>query len=277
MMIKRISTYFSLAILIFALSGCSKFRKIQKSGDWKVKYEAALKYYEEQDYYRSGVLLEEIRPIIRGTKEAELAEFYFAYTNFYQGMYLLSAHHFKEFVRTYGRSEYAMEANYQYANSVYMQSPNSSLDQTSTYEAIGALQAFLDKYPASEFSEKADNQISELQIKLEQKAYDNAKLYYKLKRYKAAIVAFDNFLKEYPDSNYALEIGFLSIKTVFDLAEISIQSKQEERYRSTIEKYEKYLDRFPKSPYLKDAENIYAKSTKQLRTFADRKTQENNK
>ncbi len=271
-MVKGLLKYFTLIVLVFAISSCSKFRKLQKSGDWRVKYEGALKYYEEKDYYRAGVLLEEIRPIIRGTEEAELAEFYFAYTNFYQGMYILSAHHFKEFVRTYGRSEYVMEAAYQQANSLYMQSPASSLDQTSTYEALTALQLFLNKYPYSEFSERADAQIDELQVKLELKAYDNSKLYYKLKRYKAAIVAFDNFVKDYPDSKYREEIGFLSIKAIFDLAEISITSKQEERYRETVEKYEKYIDRFPKGSYIIEAEDIYAKSIKQLRIFADQKS-----
>ena len=277
MMVKGLLKYLSLALIVFAIGSCSKFRKLQKSGDWKVKYDAALKYYEEEDYYRAGVLLEEIRPIIRGTEEAELAEFYFAYTNFYQGMFLLSEHHFKEFVRTYGRSEYIMEASYQHANSIYMQSPAASLDQSSTHKAIFALQAFIDKYPYSEFAERTDAQIDELQIKLELKAYENSKLYYKLKRYKAAIVAFDNFMKDYPDSKYREEIGFLSIKAIYDLAEISISSKQEERYRSAVEKYEKYLDRFPNSPYMKEAEDIYGESIKQLRIFADRKSKENNK
>ncbi len=262
-----------LLILVLAGTGC-KFRKIQKNGDWKVKYEAALKYYEEKDYYRSGLLFEEILPIIRGTEEAELANFYYAYTYFYQGQYILSAHHFKTFSQVYGRSSYVLEANYQYANSLYMQSPTSSLDQTTTYEALTALQQFLNKYPYSEYAEKADKQIDELQIKLERKAYENAKLYFKLKRYKASIVAFDNFQFDYPDSKYREEIAFLSIQTIYDLAKISIVSKQEERFRSTIEKYEKFVDKYPSSKYLKDAEKFYEESIEELRRFADQKSKE---
>ena len=58
-----------LFFLLFLFTGCSKFRTIQKDTDWRVKYEAALKYFDEQDYHRSTLLLEDILPIIRGTQE----------------------------------------------------------------------------------------------------------------------------------------------------------------------------------------------------------------
>lgn len=271
----NVSQIFTLLIVLLLIgSGCT-FRKIQKSGDWKVKYEAALEYYAEEDYYRAGILLEEILPVIRGTKEAELANFYHAYCYFYQGQYILSSHYFKNFATVYGRSEYLMEANYQNANSLYMQSPASSLDQTSTYEALTALQNFLNKYPYAEYSEKADQQIDELQIKLEKKAYENAKLFNKLKRYKAAIVAFDNFQLDYPDSEYQEEIAFLAIETIYDLAKISYYSRQEERYKETVTKYEKFVDKYPNSEYIKTAEKYYAESIKELRRFADSKTKQN--
>ncbi|MEP0367201.1 MAG: outer membrane protein assembly factor BamD [Cyclobacteriaceae bacterium] len=275
-MTKRILQAIPLFLIMLTLASACKFRKIQKSGDWKVKYEAALKYYEEKDYYRSGILLEEILPIIRGTKEAELANFYHAYTYYYQGQYILSAHYFKTFMQVYGRSEYVLEANYMHAKSLYEQSPAASLDQTSTYEALAALQSFLNQYPYSEYAEKADKQVDELQIKLEKKAYENAKLYYRLQRYKAALVAFDNFQFDYPDSEYREEIAFLAVETIHDLAKISIISKQEERFKDTIARYEKLVDRYPNSAYIKQAEKYYAESIEQLRIFADQKSKDNN-
>jgi outer membrane protein assembly factor BamD len=266
---KYIIKVFSLVILIITVSSCTKFKKIQKSADWKVKYEAALAYYEEEDYFRSGTLFEEILPIIRGTKEAELANFYYAYTYFYQRQYILSSHYFSLFSDVYGRSEYLMEAIYMNAYSLYLQSPEPSLDQTSTYEAIASLQNFLNKYPQSEFSVKADDLIDELQVKLEKKAYENAKLYYKLRRYKAALVALDNFQYDFPDSKFNVEIGFLAIETSFDLASSSIFKVQEKRFRKTIDLYQKYIDKHPDSEYIKKAEKYYADSVEQLAIFAD--------
>mgnify|MGYP002838746649 CR=1 FL=1 len=265
----RLVRYTALFLLIIVGTSCTKFKKLQKSSDWKVKYTAALEYYENKDYYRSSVLLEEILPIIRGTEEAEKANFIYAYTYFYQNQYILSAHYFKTFTEVYGRSEYVVEASYMNAYSMYKQSPQPSLDQTSTYEAITALQIFLNKYPSSQYSDEAEKLITELQVKLETKAYDNAKLYHQLSRYKAALIAFDNFSNDYPDSKYNPEIAYLAVETAFDLAEVSVKEKQEERYRDTVERYEKMVDRFPNSPYISEAEKFYMESMEQLAIFAD--------
>ena len=69
------------AILILVLvSSCSKFRQIQKSTDWKAKYAAAIAYYEEEEYYKAGVLLDQVLPIIKGTIDGEKASFLRAYS-----------------------------------------------------------------------------------------------------------------------------------------------------------------------------------------------------
>ncbi|WP_462248119.1 outer membrane protein assembly factor BamD [Ekhidna sp.] len=260
-----------LFLLIAAISivGCSKFRKVQKSGDWKVKYEAALEYYETEDYHRTILLLEDILPIIRGTAEAEKGNFYLAYSYYHQKQYILSAHHFEEFVRIYGRSEFVMEAAYMHAYSLYLQSPDYQLDQTVTYEAVTAMQNFINKYPASEYAPDADKIIDDMQLKLERKAYEQCKLYYKLRRYKSALVVYDNFAKDFPDSDYREEVAFLEIETSFEYANQSIRTKQEERYRNTVDFYLAFLDKYPNSEFLKDAEKIYADSIEEITKFAD--------
>ncbi|SNT37650.1 Beta-barrel assembly machine subunit BamD [Ekhidna lutea] len=260
-----------LFLLIIAVSivGCGKFRKIQKSGDWKVKYEAALAYYEEEDYHRSIMLLEDILPIIRGTEEAELGNFYLAYSYFHQKQYILSAHHFSEFVKIYGRSEYVMEASYMNAYSLYLQSPDYQLDQTVTYEAIAAMQNFINRYPTSDYASDADRIIDDMQQKLEKKAYEQCKLYYKLRRYKSALVVYQNFANDFPDSHYNEEVSYLRIETSYDYARESIRSRQKERYQNAIDHYLAFIDKYPNSKYLKDAERIYDESIKEITKFAD--------
>ena len=69
-----------LGIILLTVSGsCSKFRRVQKSEDWKVKYDAALEYYDDEDYYRASILFEEIMPLIRGQEEGEIAQIKYAY------------------------------------------------------------------------------------------------------------------------------------------------------------------------------------------------------
>ncbi|MFK7953382.1 MAG: outer membrane protein assembly factor BamD, partial [Ekhidna sp.] len=249
----RSTRFLILLILVVGLAGCSKFRKIMKSGDWKTKYEAAIEYYNAEDYRRATELFEDILPIIRGTAEAEKGNFYIAYCYYHQQQYVLSAYHFQEFVNIYGRSEYVLEASYMNAYSLYLQSPDYELDQTSTYEAIGAMQSFINKYPTSEYAQEADKTIDLMQIKLERKAYETCKLYFKLRRYKSGLVVYENFKNDFPDSNFNEEVAYLNVKTAYDLAKQSIYTKQEERFKTAIEFYTGFVDKYPNSDYLKEA------------------------
>lgn len=246
-----------------AVTSCSKFRKIQKSDDTEVKYRAAMEYYNNGDYYRASVLFESILPLMRGRPEAEKIQFYFAYSYFHQKQYILSAHYFKTFFQIYARSDLAEEAMYMHAYSLYLDSPPYDLDQTSTNEAIDAMQIFLNKYPNSTFRQKAANFIDEMRLKLEKKAYENALQYYTLEKYnggdalKAALIAFDNFHDAFPDSHYNEDLGYLKIECAYKLAKRSIRSKQRERLLNAIDYYQDFIDNFPQSEYVKDAENIY--------------------
>jgi outer membrane protein assembly factor BamD len=249
----------SASLLMLSFS-CSDFRKIQKSSDWKLKYDAAIKYYENEDYYRSTILFEEIMPYIRGSKEAEQAQFFNAYAHYYQKDFLLSSHYFQTFYETYNRSAFAEEALYMYAYSLYRQSPNYNLDQTSTLEAIEAIQVFLNRYPASTYREDAVDIMSQLMNKLEKKAYENAKLYYDLGYLKSALISFDNFQKDHPDSKWNQEVAFYMVEGAFRYAKSSIPSKQKERYYDCVEYYQNFVDEYADSGYLKKAEDYYTQS-----------------
>ena len=219
-----------------------------------------MEYYENKDYYRASLLFEEILPIIRGRPEAEKAQFYFAYSYYYQKQYVLSAHYFQTFYQLYSRSEFAEEALFMYAYSLYLDSPDYDLDQTNTVDAIQASQNFLNKFPRSNYKEQATALIDEMREKLEQKAYENAYLYYKLQKYldgealKAAIIAFDNFQSDYPDSKYTESVSFLKIECAYNMARKSIKSKQLERLEDAVAYYYYFIDKFPQSNKVRDAE-----------------------
>lgn len=249
--------YYIILIAATTFFGCSEYRDLLKKGSWEEQYEAALEYYNEKDYYRSTVLLENVLPIIRGTQKAEEAQFYYAYSHYYERKYILSAHYFKEFYETYSRSEKAQEAMFMHAYSLYLESPNPNLEQSSTREAIDAMQRFINRYPYSDYKNRAEAILDELQKKLEIKAFQNAKQYYLLERHKAAIIALDNFQKDFPDSDLNEEASYWKMASQFELAEQSVASKQRERYYTTIEYYQTFIDKYPESEFVSRAENIY--------------------
>lgn len=258
--------HYILLLTVLVLTGsCSELRRLQKSESVQEKYEGAVRFYEEEDYYRAGILFEEILPFLRGSEQAENANFYFAYTQYHQRQYIMSSHYFKKFYDTYRRSDYAQEAFYMFAYSLYNQSPVYNLDQTSTEEAIAAMQTYLNKYPYSEFKEDANKIIDELQAKLEKKAYENSKLYYNLEYLKSAIITMENFEKDFPDSDYKEEVTYLKIKSAYRYAEKSVLSKQVERYQQCVDFYTEFADEYEESGYYKELGGFYEKSLDRIK------------
>ena len=254
-----------LVALAALVASChSKFRRIQKNEDWRVKYEGSIEYYEKKDYYRAALLFEDIRPNTRGLPEGEKVEFYLGYCHYYEKTYLLAADQFKSFYETYGRSQFAEEAQYMHAYSLYESAPPSNLDQTSAIDAMDAMQAFLNRYPTSKYFEKAVEVISTSQQKLERKGFDNARQYLKIKQYKAAVIALQNFAKEYPDSKLLEEAAALRVTAQYRLAEQSFTYLQLERYQSVVQFYQEMIDSFPQSKFLRDVEKFYSVSVSKI-------------
>ncbi len=251
------------------LVSCSSFNKLQKTGTDDQKYKAALHYYEKKDWYHAGLLFEELIPVLKGSTESEMAQFYYAYTQFRQQQYLLSSTLFKKFYETFARSEHAQEAMYMYAYSLYKDAPDYNLDQSNTLTATSALQDFINNYPDSQYRDDATKMILDLRQKLERKAYEKAKLYYKtsgfnIASYKSSVISINNFQRDFPDSQYNEELAFLKVDAEYSLAKNSLETKQKERYQETMNYYQGFVDRYPSSKYLKQAEKMFESSQKEI-------------
>lgn len=255
--------------LALLLSSCSDFSKVQKGANDDSKYKAAVAYYTKEDWYHAGILFEELIPVLKGSTESEMAQFYYAYTQYHQQQYLLSSTLFKKFYETFARSELAQESMYMYAFSLYKDAPEFNLDQSNTLTATSALQDFVNAYPESKYRDECTKMIMTLRQKLERKAYEKAKLYYKtsgfnIASYKSAVIAINNFQKEFPDSEYNEELAFLKVDAEFSLAQNSLDTKQKERYQEAISYYQGFREKYPTSKYLKQAERMSETSVKEV-------------
>jgi outer membrane protein assembly factor BamD len=273
---KKAYIAFVLLGIVFLTACKSPFTTLQKKGTTEEKYKGAINYYKKADFYRAGLLFEEIMPLLKGVDStAEYAQFYNAYCQYNQGQYQMSSYLFKTFYSTYANSPLAEESFYMYAYSMFKDSPTYNLDQASTLTAIEALQTFVNTFPESKYAEQCSNNLIDLRHRLEQKAYEKAKLYYKTSgtawtkaNLKAAVVTVGNFEREFPDSEYLEELNFMKIQAQFEYAEISIEEKQRERYTDVITYYEKFVDAYPKSTYLGQLEKMYDGSNKGLEKVA---------
>ena len=193
------------------LSSCGEYNKVLKSTDYEYQYEAAKSYFGKGQHSKAAVILEELISILKGTEYGEESLYMLAMTYYNQGDFISAAHYFNTYYTTYPRGTYTELARFFSGKSLYMDTPEPRLDQTSTYRAIQELQMFIEYFPSSNRREQAQNMIFELQDKLVEKEYLAAKLYYNLgsstgnsvrsstgNNYLAAIVTAENVLKDYP-------------------------------------------------------------------------------
>ena len=103
-----------------------------------------------------------------------------------------------------------------------------------------------------------------MRAKLERKAYEAGKLYYKLKQYSSSMSAFESVLKDYPETAKGEEIRYLVAKSSFILAENSVYLKKEERYLDAIEKSQLFLKKYPKAEKESEINTFITKSNKEI-------------
>lgn len=268
---RKIISYILILTFVGFIWAC-KHNKVLKSTDLTYKYEMANKYFEDEEYYKAMPLLEELIPIYRGTEKAERLFYIYAFSEYYLKDYILAAHRFNTFVNNFPFSKFTEECQFMSAICHFKMSPKFSLDQTDTYTAIDQLGVFIRQFPESDFVDSSHTMMDELRKKLEKKAFQTSKQYYRVGRYKAAVTSFENTLIGYPDTEYREEALFLMIKAYFEWAENSVDSKKEERYNNTKKAYFKFAAAYPDSKFSKDAKEVLKDTEKELTDLISKKT-----
>ena len=249
------------AVLIIALGSCkSKYEKLRASNDNAKKYSEAVKLYNKKEYSKALGLFDPLVTRYRGQAQAEDLYYYYAYTNYKLKDYTSARYHFKQFADTYPSSTRAEECRFMSAYCYYLDSPIFSLDQANTNSAIESLQLFINLYPKSDRVAEASKLIQNLRDKLEEKSFANSKLYLTIGDNQAAVISFGNTLRDYPDTKYAEEIEFLTIKAQYLYAAQSLETIQEERFNLAITYAKQFLDKYPTSKYAPEA-NQYIKQS----------------
>jgi outer membrane protein assembly factor BamD len=259
-MFKKQQSIFGALLIVFilALGSCkSKFEKLKASNDNAKKYKEAIRLYNKRDYSKALELFDVLVTRYRGQEQAEDLYYYYAYTNYKLRDYTSARYHFKTFADTYPTSSRAEECRFMAAYCYYLDSPIFSLDQTNTQSAIDALQLFINLYPKSERVAEASKLIQNLRDKLEEKSYANSKLYLTIGYYQAAVISFGNSLRDYPDTKYAEEMEFLTIKAQYLYAKASSEFYQEDRFTQAMVDADQFKEKYPKSIYLSDAANLH--------------------
>jgi len=244
------------ALVLAILASCNGYEKVLKSDDISYKLKKANEYYDKRQYVKANAVYGSLYPVMKGTKDFEALYYRYAYTSFYMKDYLASSYHFKNFTEYFPSSKDADEAEYMHAYSLFLESPKPSLDQTNTIKAMEAMQNYINQHPESKRLTEANGLIVEMRKKLEEKDADAAKLYYNIGQYKAAGVAYQQMLIKFPESADADYYQYMTQRSYYNYAKLSVREKQEERYGNATSAFAELKSNYPQSKYLTEAEKL---------------------
>ncbi len=266
---------YALAFATIFLISCGEYNKVMKTTDYEYKYEVAKACFVRGEYTRASELFSDVLAVMKGTSKGEESLYLLGMSTYCAGDLETAASYFKKYYQSYPKGVYVEYARFYAGKSLYESTTDPRLDQTTTYQAIEEFQNFLDYYPYTTLKNQVQEMIFALQDKLVEKEYIAAKLYFDLgtytvncssggSNYEACIVTAENALRDYPYASPARRESFaiLVLKSKFLLAEQSVEEKRLDRYRETIDEYYGFVNEYPESKYLKEAQKILSTSEK---------------
>jgi outer membrane protein assembly factor BamD len=260
-------------LLILVTTSCNKYNKVTKSKDYEYKLKMADEYFSKGKYKIAQQLYEELFPVFKGTVKFEELYYKDAYCFYYMKEYADAENLFKGFLEVFPNSTKAEEVDYLRSYCFYKQSPKLELEQVNTIKAMGMMQTFINTHPGSERNKEASDIIDKCRAKLEQKEYRAAELYYNMGQYRAAALAFANLTNNYPESLKGEEYKLKTVKAYYKFAKLSYEEKQIERFEKVITEYEDFVDRYPESKLLKEAESFSNQSKNNIKAIKYEQTQ----
>lgn len=263
--------YRILTVVCFAalLSSCGEYQRVQKSTDYNYKFDFAKRAFEQKRYVQAATILEDCITVFKGQEKAEESLYLLAMSHYENKDYESAGTYFRTYYSRYPKGKYAELARFYCGYGYYLDSPEPQLDQSGTIKAIEELQGFLDYFPRSDKVSIAQNAIFELQDKLTLKQLQNAQLYYNLgtymgNNYESAVIVARNAIKDYPYSKYKEDLELLILKSKFQEADLSIDERKADRFREVIDEYYSFVNNYPDSPNINEAENIFKIASKHV-------------
>lgn len=250
----------ALFVLIGALTACkSQYEMLLSSSDVDLKYKAAFEFFNQGKYTKAAQMFESISLLTEGTEKDDTVQYYRGLSNYLSKDYYTAEGNFSQFLAKFPRSAFKANAMYYHVDCLFRQTLRYELDQRPTYTAMGAIGEYLAEFPTGEHANICKDMMTTLGNRLDKKAYENAKLYYKMEDYKAARVALKNVLKDDADNIYREDILYYSAMASYKYADLSVRSKQKERFLVFIDDYLNFIGEYPESHYRKELDALYNK------------------
>ena len=261
----RLSKIIVPLLLVVCAAGCkSAYEVLLEGNDVDAKYAAAFDYFNQGKYLKAGQLFESLSSLTSGTDRGDTVQYYWGLSNYRYRDYYTAETNFTSFLTMYPLSPFAPDAGYFRMDCLYRQTLRYELDQKPTRTAISAINQYLTENPNTPYRQLCDNMLSDLNERLDHKAYENARLYYKMEDYQAASVALKNVLKDNSENLYREDVLYYIAMSSYKYASMSIESKQKERYLVFVDDYLNFVGEYPESSYRRELDGLYRRVSRIL-------------
>lgn len=260
-----------LLVLAAALwAGCkSQYEMLLSGNDIPAKYKAAFEYFNTKKYKKAASMFESLSLLTSGMPQDDTVRYYWALSNYNYKDFTTAEANFKSFIDLYPRSPFTPEARFLKVDCMYRDTYRYELDQSPTNLAIIAISEYVLEYPDNEHRETCQKMLDDLKARLDTKAFEAARLYYKMEDYIASRTAFKNILKDNADNIYREQILYYIAKSNYKYAHNSVASKQKERYMEFTDSYFNFIGEYPDSDLRKELDQLYARAQKSTGGTAD--------
>jgi len=259
-MTRKTTLLLMVLLLAGGISACkSEYDRILEGSDVDAKYKAAFEYFNNGKYTRAAQLFESLSLLTNGTERHDTVMYYLGLSNYSNKDYYTAETNFQQYLSYFPQSSFSEMAEFLRIDCLYRATLRYELDQTPTYTAINAIGEYLSAHPTGANSDICRHWMEELGERLDRKAYENARLYYKMEDYLASRVALRNILKSNSNNVFREDILYYTAMSSYKYAQMSVPEKQKERYLVFQDDYLNFIGEYPESAYRKELDALYEK------------------
>ena len=258
---KRKNSLILMVLLVLAgVSACkTEYDRVLEGSDVDAKYKAAFEYFNAGKYTRAAQLFESLSLLTNGSERHDTVMYYLGLSNYSNKDYYTAETNFQQYLTYFPQSTFTEMAEFLRIDCLYRATLRYELDQTPTYAAINAIGEYLREHPTGANADICRHRLEELSERLDRKAFENARLYYKMEDYLASRVALKNVLKDNAENVFREEILYYTAMSSYKYALLSVREKQKERYLVFQDDYLNFVGEFPESQHRKELDALYNK------------------
>ncbi|MBO4434157.1 MAG: outer membrane protein assembly factor BamD [Bacteroidales bacterium] len=262
---RYITIALTAAVMLAAIACESQYEALLSSHDSDAKYKAAMEYFNNKRYQRASQLFESLAVLTSGTERDDTVQYYWGLSNYRYKDYYTAQSNFTKFLENFPLSPFAEDARFLRLDCMYRATYRYELDQAPTKACLQAIEEYTREYPADSPHLEACRLMKEdLLERLDRKAYEAARLYYKMEDYKASRVAFRNVLKDNSENRYREDILYYTAMSSYHYARLSVEAKQKERYLVFMDDYLNFIGEYPESHYRSELDTVHKRVLKAL-------------